>query len=415
MLALPACSSDSESPGGAGASGGANTGGAASGGSTATGGSGSGSGGAGTGGAGASSTGGAASGGSAGAATGGSGGSGGSAGSTGGSAGAGGSGGSVGPGPSGLPVPPGPADVPKPSGTPGEITVLDWAGFKAAVSYSFDDANPSQISNYDAMNALGVPFTYYLYTSKAEAGNAVWQQAVDDGHEVGNHTKSHKYANEVNVATDVNDATAFIEDNFMATPYTFAAPYGDTGYGTGVSALFFINRGVSFSVIKTSTAASAAGNLPAWIPQSSVTATAGGTNGEPSFNARLDTTRNEGGWEVICIHGFDSQQGTYQPVDFNGFVTHVNYAKGLGDVWIGTVRDVGAYWLGQKSFDAATTMTQGSDTTYTWTLPAHFPPGHYLRVKVDGGTLTQGGAPLTWDPHGYYEIELDKKTVTVSP
>ena len=56
----------------------------------------------------------------------------------------------------GLPVPPG-AGIPRPSGTPGNVTVLNWAGFKSAVSYTFDDTNSSQISNYAALNALGVP------------------------------------------------------------------------------------------------------------------------------------------------------------------------------------------------------------------------------------------------------------------
>ena len=52
---------------------------------------------------------------------------------------------------------------------------------------------------------------------------------------------------------------------------------------------------------------------------------------------------------------------------------------------------------------------------WTWTLPAHFPPGRYLRVKVDGGTLTQASAPLPWDEHGYYEVALDAGTLTLSP
>ena len=36
-------------------------------------------------------------------------------------------------------------------------------------------------------------------------------------------------------------------------------------------------------------------------------------------------------------------------------------------------------------------------------------------MTVSGGTLTQGGAALAWDPHGYYEIALDAKSLTVGP
>jgi hypothetical protein len=77
--------------------------------------------------------------------------------------------------------------------------------------------------------------------------------------------------------------------------------------------------------------------------------------------------------------------------------------------------NVAAYWRVQKAFSQATTTMSGNDKTWTWTLPDHFPPGKYLRVTVPGGTVTQNGAALAWDSHGYYEIALDARSVTVSP
>ena len=53
--------------------------------------------------------------------------------------------------------------------------------------------------------------------------------------------------------------------------------------------------------------------------------------------------------------------------------------------------------------------------TWLWTLPDHFPTGRYLRVTVDGGTLSQRGRPLIWDSHGYYEVELDADSLTLTP
>ena len=40
-------------------------------------------------------------------------------------------------------------------------------------------------------------------------------------------------------------------------------------------------------------------------------------------------------------------------------------------------------------------------------LSPHFPGGRVLRVTVEGGTLSQGGRALAWDPHRYYEVSLD--------
>jgi hypothetical protein len=76
--------------------------------------------------------------------------------------------------------------------------------------------------------------------------------------------------------------------------------------------------------------------------------------------------------------------------------------------------NVGAYWRAQKVVSAATPIAAGNSQTLTWTLPPHFPPGKYLRVTVDGGTLLQGGTPVPWNSHGYYEIALDIGSLTLS-
>src|SRR5512138_621693 len=46
--------------------------------------------------------------------------------------------------------------VRRPAGTPANLTVLDWAGFDAAVSWSYDDGQASHIEHYAALQATGV-------------------------------------------------------------------------------------------------------------------------------------------------------------------------------------------------------------------------------------------------------------------
>ena len=117
------------------------------------------------------------------------------------------------------------------------------------------------------------------------------------------------------------------------------------------------------------------------------------------------------------IHGFtDGSDGAYQPVATGEFIAGVNHAKSFGDVWIDSVVNVGAYWRAQKMLVAIQPTTAGNSKTWKWTLPPHFPPGKVLRVKVDGGTLTQpDGRTLAWDDHGYYEVALDAGSLTLSP
>jgi hypothetical protein len=323
-----------------------------------------------------------------------------------GSVGSGGAAGAVGPGPSGLPAPPGPDNVARPAGTPGDITVLNWAGFKGAVTYSFDDNNTSQIQNYGALQALGVPFTFYLWTGhQPQASNSIWQTAVADGHEIGNHTLSHNP--NTCTAGDVNSATQFIQSNLGVKPLTMAAPNGDICYKAAGTGLFFINRGVQPAQPVMPNDNSDPLNLNCYIP-----ATGQQTN---AFNANINDGRTRGGWVIYVVHGFTGDGAAYQPVDLNQLTSAIQYTKSLGDMWIGRMVDVGAYWLGQKAFSRAMTSQTGTQKTWTWALPGQFPPGTYLRVTVAGGTLEQGGAPLTWDPHGYYEIALDAGAVTLRP
>jgi hypothetical protein len=330
---------------------------------------------------------------------------GGSAGTQGGG-GAAGAGGGVAPGPSGLPTPPGSSNVPKPTGTPGNITVLNWAGFKGAVTYSFDDSNDSQIQDYSSLQALGVPFTFYMWTGKSEASNSIWGTAVKDGHEIGNHTQSHD-PNAHCTSADISSATQFIQSKWGVKALTMAAPNGATCYEPLAQSMFFINRGVQPAQPVMPNGNSDPLNLNCYIPAQGQQASV--------FNSNVDDGRSKGGWVIYVVHGFTGDGSAFQPVDLGQLTSAINYTKSLGDMWIGQMVNVGSYWLGQKAFTAAMTSTAGTDKTYTWKLPALFPTGKYLRVTVPGGTLKQNGATLNWDPHGYYEISLDAGSVTVSP
>jgi peptidoglycan/xylan/chitin deacetylase (PgdA/CDA1 family) len=306
-----------------------------------------------------------------------------------------------------LPAPP-TAGVPQPAGVAGNLSVLDWAGFAAAVTYTFDDSNSSQFQNYPALAALDVPMSFYLQTNKDDAGqnDAIWRQILGDGHELGNHTRTHQQSG-ANIGADTDAATTFIESRFGVTVYTMAAPFGDASYIEVARPRFLFNRGVNGGLVRPNDNSDPF-NLPCFIP-------AAGLN-TGGFNTQVDMARAAGAWQIMLVHGFTGgNDQAFQPVAIGQFTGGVQYAKGFGDVWIDTLVNIGAYWQAQKLLTSATPTNDAGAQTWTWTLPAHFPPNQFLRVTVDGGTLTQAGVQLAWDEHGYYEVALDAGSLRLSP
>jgi peptidoglycan/xylan/chitin deacetylase (PgdA/CDA1 family) len=342
--------------------------------------------------------------------------------------GGGGSGGSAGSpgtsdagivGASGLPTPPGAGGLPKPSGTPGGLTILSWAGFTAAVSWTFDDSQPSQIAHYAELAAVGIPVTFYISTGNSSEADydATWTQAVKDGNEIGNHTVHHCQSDltgcsfgtaDATLTQELDDCTSYITQHYpQAAVWTSASPFGDTGYDTDDSTRFLVNRGVGGGLIGANDNTDTF-NLPIYLAQTGDSASI--------FSAQIDSAHSAGKWLILLVHSITPTSDLwYNPVAITDVTGGMGHGKSLGDVWNDTVVAVAAYWRAQKLVSGVTPTTSGSSQTWTWTLPAHFPTGKYLRATVAGGTLTQGGNALPWNDHGYYEIALDAGSVTLSP
>jgi peptidoglycan/xylan/chitin deacetylase (PgdA/CDA1 family) len=331
-----------------------------------------------------------------------------------------------------LPTPPGAANVPRPSGTPGNLKVLDWAGFKSAVSYTFDDGQPSQIEHYDELAATGVRMTFFVNSSAAswEQGFvSTFSRAARDGHEIGNHTVHHCHADPdgtlytgngaaraacagPSAAAEFDDCTAFITEK-LGVPHVWSAawPFGDAGYAAAAAWRFFLSRGASPGTVAPNDETDPF-KLPIWGPAEH--------DGVEKFNAEIDRAHATDRWVIMLLHSLaPTTAAWYATVDLSAVTGSIAHAKSLGDVWIDSLVDVGAYWRGQKLVAALTPALSGTaqarTSTWTWTLPDHFPAGRHLRVRVDGGTLSQNGKALDWDGHGYYEVALDAGSLTLSP
>jgi hypothetical protein len=291
-----------------------------------------------------------------------------------------------------LSLAPSATGVAKPAGAAGGLKVLDWAGFKGAASFTFDDNTPSQLPNYNALKATGGHVTWFLIAGNVGSQVAQYKATMADGNEVANHTYSHQSP----AQADVSKAQDFIKTNFGVDAHSLAAPNCAEGWAAFAPSVMFQNRGPCGGGIA---AVSPRDNtdpfkLPAWLP----------ATGESA--ATMSGAITAGKWRIFVLHGFDSQGGTYQPVPIANVTGAMSKAVTDG-YWVEGMTNVGAYWQGQKLIPAT------ASTSATWTLPAKFPPNMCVRITTTGGTVTQKGAAVPWDDHGYYQISLDAGEVTV--
>jgi hypothetical protein len=273
----------------------------------------------------------------------------------------------------------------KPTGAAGGLTVLDWAGFKGAVSFTFDDNMTT--GSYSKFKATGAHVT--LFVTAAMSNYAGYTGAPAAGDEIGNHTTTHTSSGNTN---DFQTMQATIQSSYGVTAYTGASPNGDASWVTPSKSFFIANRGVSEADIAARSATVDLFNLPAYIPTSGAGAKDMGTH------------IKSGIWKVFCVHGWASP--AYNPISESEMLSTMTTAVS-GGYWTESMENVAAYFLGQRGISASST------TNATWTLPAHFPPNMCVRITTTGGTVTQKGAEVPWDSHGYYQISLDALEVTV--
>ncbi len=131
-----------------------------------------------------------------------------------------------------------------------------WPGrFRAAVSLSFDDARPSQIDRgVPLLDALGVAVTFFVLPNAAAARRRDWADAVERGHEIGNHTVHHPCSASQNwsqgfalyalsladIRAELVTASAQLRKLLGIDPWVFAYPCGQTSVGRGLNTQSYV-------------------------------------------------------------------------------------------------------------------------------------------------------------------------------
>ncbi|PYT52760.1 MAG: hypothetical protein DMG46_26200 [Acidobacteria bacterium] len=298
------------------------------------------------------------------------------------------------------------------------LQVLPWNGHSAAVSLTFDDARPVHLDvAVPELNKRHLRATFFVTVSKLTRLDD-WRNAQAQGHEIGNHSVSHEHPARLSNEGEeiqVEDAKQFLDSNFHSDVITFAYPYMEISPG-----LLFWVRKYDFAArgwpIDPKLLYVRPDVEPDWY----------NLPGQPIFTKYdvgtyrgwIDKAISLHAWTTFQLHGIGDSSTGWEPIPTNTFLYVLDYLKQeeAQRLWVAPFGEVAAYLRAQKILEKAQPETTNGETRFTWDMPAPFPHGVVLKVRIDGSIrsrLYQSGHELHPSKHGVYEVSFDSRELVV--
>jgi peptidoglycan/xylan/chitin deacetylase (PgdA/CDA1 family) len=229
-------------------------------------------------------------------------------------------------------------------------------GKRAAVSFSFDDARPSQVdAGFPILDLHGVKATFYLSPPNIIHRLEFWRSAAASGHEMGNHTLSHPCTGNFEwargnaledktieqIESEIARASAVIRYLVGAQPRTFAYPCGQkfvgraehtSSYVPVVARHFVAGRGFRDETV----------NNPAFCDLAQVMGVDSDDQPFGHLKTWIDDAVEEGGWLVFCSHDIGQFPRQAMPVDVLDALCLYCTQPDNG-IWLDTVATIGFF------------------------------------------------------------------------
>ncbi|MGD2033813.1 MAG: polysaccharide deacetylase family protein [Bacteroidales bacterium] len=216
--------------------------------------------------------------------------------------------------------------------------VATWKGFtEAAITYTFDDNTSNQYAIAIPMfNEFGFQATFFPVINWSPNWTD-FQNAVNEGHEIGSHTVSHPHLQELSDSMqneELKNSKDEIDANITGQVCrTIAYPYCEPSIDTITSKYYIAARHCQ-------------GNIENTTPNDflNISSIVCGTEGNiitaADFSSNADSAAMISGWSVYLLHGIDSDGG-YSPVtsdDLRGSLEYLDdnsnkfWVSGFGNV-----------------------------------------------------------------------------------
>lgn len=288
----------------------------------------------------------------------------------------------------------------------GPISTVAWNGHDGAVSFTFDDGynQLDKISSYLNSNS-DMKVTFFITGAMGAGGGDMsgYLNMAKNGHEIGNHSKSHKKMTEgVDLTVETSGWKSSLLSKGVPEVYTFATPYcaSNNDVANAISKDHIANRNCAGAKYY------GWGTEPAWMDISSNCYTQGGSSTNNAKN-NMASAKNQKSWTVQLNHGVGVTD-TYG-IALNDMTSIMDEAKKQG-LWIAPFGVVAAYYRAHFVIDKAEATTTSDGFKVTWTSPHRaMPKSVPLRVKIQnisGRTVSQKGKVIAPNSDGTYTIEF---------
>jgi beta-glucosidase len=240
------------------------------------------------------------------------------------------------------------------SAKPSEFTWPD--GKKMAISLTFDDARFSQVDvGIPIMNKYEVKGTFYVSPDRMMERLTGWKEALETGHEIGNHTQTHPctgnfpWAREKalesftlkDIALEMENANRTVSEVLGITPVSFAYPCGQKFIGRGnslrsyiplVSDLFLTGRGWMDE----------GPNDPVYCDLAQLTGMESDNKSFEQIKSMIDMAAENGAWLVLAGHEIGEPE--FQTTWSSTLEQICEYASDPANgIWIAPVGAIAAY------------------------------------------------------------------------
>ena len=281
-------------------------------------------------------------------------------------------------------------------------------GKKAALSLTFDDARESQVEQGTALlDKYGVKATFYVVPDRMTPVLDGWKAAVENGHEIGNHTIYHPCTGNfdwirdhaledytlASMRNELIEANQKIEEMIGVTPTSYAYTCGQKFVGRGaharsyipvVAELFDSGRGFLDETA----------NALGYLDLAQLTGIESDGKSFEEIKPYLDKAQQNGDWVVLAGHEM-SNEGR-QTTRLSMLEELIAYAQDPANgIWLTTVAEVTNYIKQQQA------QEQESALKESLTFHASFDHGYTADYAK--------GSPSIYTAPEYGKLEESKK------